>query len=196
MATTQGSLVDHIEKYLGKIEGAWTRSPEHGKMDFHVLSCVHGQIDQARTFCTVGLGNFPLVSAVSNRVIRHELLILAPESFGNRNIPALLQQLGLGALKRKSAYLRGEVIEGASAIFKERSFSAFYAAIPNIISQDFSVYRDEQGVEVVFVWMVPIMPAEAKFTRAHGWSKFEDLLQSQNADMVDFDRQSFVPETS
>ena len=194
MATIQRSLSDHIEQYLGTIQCAWVKSDEGKEIPFHVLKCSGGQVDQATAFATIGLSNFPLMplAADQEQMIRHELLILTPTSFGNRNIPALLQQLGLDALKRNTGYVRGEVVEREGLLFKGAPFSAFYVAPPNILPDEFAVYTPDPGHRIVFAWMVPITKAEAQFVRAHGWNKFEDALEAEGADMVDFDREPIM----
>ena len=161
-------------------------------MDFQVIECLGGQIAQARVFCTLGLSDFPLRSAVSDKIIRQELLIAVPESVGERNIPALLQQLGSNALKRGSAYLAGEVIERGNRVFPGKSFYGFYTAIPVILPEEFRGYRFDDGDEMVFAWMAPITTLEAAYVRSKGWSKFEQLLEARNADLVDLDRPDYT----
>jgi hypothetical protein len=100
MATSAKSLIDHIEKYLGRIDVGWTRSPEGEKLGFQVVKCHGGQMEHARAFCTVGLSNFPFDPMFQTKLIRQELLILLPESCEDQNIPAVLQQLGRRASRR------------------------------------------------------------------------------------------------
>src|SRR6266568_8796130 len=167
MAIERKVFIDHIEKYLGVIQHGWKASPDGKPMDFQVIECLGGQVTDARVFCTLGLSDFPLRSAVSEKLIRHELLIAAPESFGERNIPALLQQLGSDALKRESAYLCREVIERSNPIFSGKPFCAFYTAIPVILPKEFRTYTDSNGDEIVFAWMVPITKLEASYVRSN-----------------------------
>jgi hypothetical protein len=115
-----------------------------------------------------------------------------PHAFGERNVPAVLQQLAAQALQRKSAYLRGEVVERSNPIFSGGRFHAFYAAIPVILPDDFRIYTSDNGEQAVFVWMVPITKLEAAYVRTKGWSSFEALLEAQNADLVDLQRPDFT----
>jgi hypothetical protein len=192
MAKSAESLIDHIEKYLGRIESGWTCSPQGEKLRFQVVKCFGGRAEQARAFCTVGLSNFQLRSHVSDKLIRQELLILIPESCADQNIPAVLQQLGNAALDHKAAFLCGEIIERSNPIFRNRPFYAFVAAVPVLLPDDFAVYTDENGNEIVFAWMVPITKTEADFVRREGWDKLENILIDQGIDLLDIDRKSAI----
>ena len=192
MAKSAKSLIDHIEKYLGRIDVGWTRSPQGEKLGFQVVKCLGGQLEHARAFCTVGLSNFRLRSNVSDKLIRQELLILLPESCEDQNIPAVLQQPGSAALTHESAFLCGEIIERSNPVFRNRPFYAFVAAVPVLLPDDFSVYTDENGNDIVFAWMVPITKTEADFVRREGWDKLENILIDQGADLLDIDRKSAI----
>lgn len=192
MAKTAKSLIDHIEKYLGQIDVGWTHSPNGEKLGFQVVKCLGGQAKEARAFCTVGLSNFQLRSHVSDKLIRQELLILLPESCEDQNIPAVLQQLGNAALDHKAAFLCGEIIERSNPVFRNRLFYAFVAAVPVPLPDDFSVYTDENGSDIVFAWMVPITKTEADFIRREGWDKLENILIDEGTDLLDIDRKSAI----
>jgi hypothetical protein len=192
MAKTAKSLIDHIEKYLGRIDVGWTRSPNGEKLGFQVVKCLGGQAKEAHAFCTVGLSNFQLRSHVSDKLIRQELLILLPESCEDQNIPAVLQQLGNTALDHKAAFLCGEIIERSNPVFRNRPFYAFVAAVPVPLPDDFSVYTDKNGSDIVFAWMVPITKTEADFIRREGWDKLENILIDEGTDLLDIDRKSAI----
>src|SRR5215471_1203614 len=192
MSVERKAFIDHIEKYLGKIQGGWKTTPDGNPMGFQIIECWGGQIPKARAFSTLGLSDFPLRSAVSEKIIRHELLMAVPDSFGERNVPAVLQQLGSNALERKSAYLAGEVVELGNPIFSGLPFYAFYTAIPVVLPEQFRSYAFEDGERMVFAWMVPITKLEAAYVRRQGWSRFEALLEGQKADLVDLNRPDYT----
>lgn len=185
-------MIDHIEKYLGRIDVGWTRSPNGEKLGFQVVKCLGGQAEQASAFCTVGLSNFQLRSHVSDKLIRQELLILLSESCEDQNIPAVLQQLGNAALDRKAAFLCGEIVERNKPVFRNRPFYAFVAAVPVPLPDDSSVYTDENGSDIVFAWMVPITKTEADFVRRESWDKLENILIDQGTDLLDINRKSAI----
>jgi hypothetical protein len=192
MSAGRREFIDHIERYLGTIQRGWNTSPDGEPMDFQIIECLGGQVADARVFSTLGLSDFPLQSAVSNKLIRHELLLIVPESFGERNIPAVLQQLALHALKRKSAYLAGEVLEATNPVFSGKPFYGFCASIPVILPEEFRGYALPDGNGMVFAWMMPITKLEAAYVRMKGADEFETLLEARNADMVDLDRPDYT----
>src|SRR4051794_13670074 len=130
MSIERSALVDHMEKYLETIQRGWKASPDGYPMKFQIVECLGGRISQARVFSTLGLSDFPLRSSVSEKTIRQELLIAVPESFGRRNIPPVLQQLGSTAIDRGFAFLRGEVVERSNPIVSGKPFYGFYTSIP------------------------------------------------------------------
>lgn len=125
--------------------------------------------------------------------MRQELIIAVPDSFGNRNIPALLQQLGLTALAHNCAFLRGEVIAKAHPVFLNLQFFGFVAAQPAFAEDDeFAEYMTEDGRSIVLVWMIPIFRNEIEFIRNQGWDRFESEVIQGGADLVELDRCSVI----
>jgi hypothetical protein len=192
MSTKQKSLIDHIEEYLGPIQRGWNHTPEGEKIDPQIVECLGGRIDQTRAFCTVGLSRHKFSPEAPTGPIRQELLILGPESSGSKNIPAVLHQLASDVLRQHRAFLCGDLIERQNPIFQHKQFYAFVAAVPVLLPDDFAVYKDDTGNQIVFAWMVPITKPEAVFVREEGWSKLEDMFITQHADLVDFDRESII----
>lgn len=60
------------------------------------------------------------------------------------------------------------------------------------LPDDFSVYTDENGSDIVFAWMVPITKTEADFIRREGWDKLENILIDEGTDLLDIDRKSAI----
>jgi hypothetical protein len=191
-SSQERGLVGHIEAYLGTIECGWSRSPDGQNLRFQVAKCVGGQIEEAVCFTTLGLSDHPLPSFASKKKIRHELFIAAPVSFGDRNIPAILQQIASDSLFHRSAMLCGEVIARPNPVFGGKPFTGFCAAIPSLLPEQFATWRDTDGAEVVFVWMVPLTQPEIDFVRREGWRKLEDISVARQVDLVDMDRASVV----
>jgi hypothetical protein len=120
-------------------------------------------------------------------------LIAVPESDSNKNVPTIVQQLGLIALARHTAFLQGEVIGGTHPVFVNGPFRGFGASLPGFVSDDrFSVYKRADGQEVVFVWMIPLYREEIDFIRTEGWSRFEDLAVEKGTDFVELVRESLI----
>jgi hypothetical protein len=195
MAQAHKTIIDHIEQYLGTIQRAWNKTPEGEKMDPQIVECAGGLVDYSRAFCTVGLSRHKLSpNALNGCPIRQELVILVPEDFEGRTIPALLQQLSSDVLRRHRAFLRGDCIERSNPIFRGKPFYAFLALPPAVLPDDFAVYTDEANNGIVFVLMVPIAKNEAGFVRTNGWSKLEGIFVAQHTDVVDLNRCSVIKE--
>jgi hypothetical protein len=181
------SLIEHLEKYLGAIDCGWSVSAEGDAMDFQVVKFALPGSHQV-AYSTLGLSKIPLRSTVSGKMIRQELFLLAPEGFGDQNIPAVLQNVAAEAIGLDRAYLRGEVIGPRGSLFDGLPFTAFYVTLPVYLPDSFQQFQGDEGHTVVFGWLVPITASELQFVAAHGWEKFEDLLEQRNPDLVDYAR--------
>lgn len=182
------SLVDHLESHLGRIEVGWSESDEGEPLPFQVVRFSGGPVEGCRVFSTLGLSRYPLLSRVSHKMIRHELVLLARRGFGDKNLPGLLQQLGLECLKDNTAYLRGDVIGPRGVLFDGSTLQALYVAMPAYFPDSFASFQPAEGEAVVMVWLVPISAGEALFVRERGWQSFEDALLRYDPDLSDFTR--------
>ncbi|MBP9892777.1 MAG: suppressor of fused domain protein [Planctomycetes bacterium] len=185
-------LVEHIEQYCGKIRGGWALDENGDKAPFQVIQTEGGPNPEAQTICTLGLSNFRLASRQTEKSIRHELLLLLRKNLEPSNLPALVQQVGLEALTRGSAYLRGEVLGPRTSLTENSTTAAFYVAQPVYFPDGFHSFTRDDGEQVVFAWLAPITTVEAKFIAKHGWEHFEDELLKQNPDLIDFNRSSML----
>jgi hypothetical protein len=183
-------IFQHIERYLGSINASWIETLEGDRCAFQIVRCT-GRVLDTTFFCTLGLSShrFPHGSGL----IRHELLIAVPKTFGTRNIPPLLQQLGTIALNRNTPLLIGEVMMGKNEVFAGWSFRGFYASHPSVIEDDaFAECIREDGQQVQFVWMAPLYQREIEFFRQHGPGHLEDLFVEKQIDLVDLNRKPAV----
>lgn len=180
-------LINHLEAHLGPLICGWFTDPDGAPVPFSVLKFGGGSIADVFTYVTVGLSAVELRSKNTEKIIHQELLLMCRESFGTRNIPGLLQQVGLSVLADKTAILRGEVLGPKGPIFTECDLTAFYATNPVYFPDSFLV--DDLAV---LVWLVPITSPEAKFVQNNGWISFEDCLVSKDPDLLDFSRPSIV----
>jgi len=160
-------------------------------MGFQVVKCLPSTSDYV-AYCTLGLHRFPLQPAISGRPIRHELVLWAPATFGDQNIPAILQSVAVETIDQERAFLRGELIGPRGRVFEGLPFTAFYVTLPVYQTDDFQEFMDEAGHAIVFVWLVPIDDREAEYVRTHGWKKFEDLLEERDPHLTDFSRPSAI----
>jgi hypothetical protein len=126
------------------------------------------------------------------QLIRHELLLLARESFGRQNIPALVQQVAQEAIDRNRAYLAGDVIGPRGVLFENTALEALYVTNPVCLPKAFSSCTLSTGDVAVIAWSVPITRSESDFIRNFGWGKFQDALVATDPDFLDFNGKTAV----
>ncbi|ULO09504.1 hypothetical protein H1230_12425 [Paenibacillus sp. 19GGS1-52] len=90
---------EFLEDHLGKIEYGWSEDSTGNEMPFQVVKYSDGPFTGSVTYSTLGLSNEKLVSSVSKKQIRQELIFVSYSTFGDENIPGILQQVGLEAMK-------------------------------------------------------------------------------------------------
>ena len=181
------SLVEHFERTLGPVHTGWSVDPDGAEMPFQVVRFAGGSDADSVGYATVGLSRQALSSPTSGRLIRQELLMLAPESLAPDRVVSLLLQVGSMALGTRRALLRGDVIGPAGALVPGSDLTALYVTMPVYFPDEFAMFAGEDG-DVVVAWLVPITTREADFISRHSWDAFEDKLSEQDPDLVDFRR--------
>jgi hypothetical protein len=188
------AIFKHVEQYLGQVNAYWTQTVEGESCPFQVVRCT-GRVIDTLFFCTVGLSNrqFRDKRDPAAGPVRQELLIAVPTSFGTRNVPPLLQQLGMIALHRNRPFLRGEFMMGTDPVFSQWPFRGFYASRPCVIEDEaFAACAREDGEQVFFLWLVPLYEREIDFVRKHGHDRLEVFFAENNVDLVDLNRTSVI----
>lgn len=181
------NLVEHFERVLGPVHTGWAVDPDGEEMPFQIVRFSGGSDVDSVGYATLGLSRYPLSSRSSGRVIRQELLMLAPESLAPDRVVSLLLQAGTMALRSQRALLRGNVIGPAGAIVPKSDLTALYVTMPVYFPDDFATLAGDDG-DVVVAWLVPVSTREADFIARRGWGAFEDRLVEQDPDLVDFQR--------
>ncbi len=185
------NLTDHLESTLGKINGAW-KDADGTIWPFYVLRFTGGPIAECITYSTLGLSDIPLQSSVSEKIVRHELLLMARPHFCDGNIPAVMYQIATEAIKAKRPYLRGDLIGPRGTLIPGTSVAGIYVTKPTYLPDSFSTYTSPEGISCAIAWLVPITIEEAEFIWNKGWEEFEDRLCSVNPDLLDLGRASLV----
>jgi hypothetical protein len=67
-------------------------APDGKKMPYQLIQMESGPWEGTTTFCTLGLSSHPLKSVGSDKIIRHELLMLAYRDAVLPNLLAMLHQ--------------------------------------------------------------------------------------------------------
>ena len=97
-------LIQHLEATLGPIECGY----EHD-WPFYVLRFAGGPIAECYTFVTLGLSDHILFNPHNQREFRQELVLMARPEWSERNIPAILHQVGTEMLADHQPLLNGQV---------------------------------------------------------------------------------------
>lgn len=184
-------LIQHCEDHLGSIVSGWSTDSSGARPPFQVALFEKSPLPGVRVLCTLGLSHVPLRVGQGTRRLRQELVAMFRETEGPRNLPGILQQLGIEALGRDAAYALGDVIGPRGALRIGATVSALYTALPVYLPESFHVCRSTPE-PVVFAWMVPITDAEAVFARDRGRDACEDALESVDPDVLDTTRNSIV----
>jgi hypothetical protein len=185
-------VTDHLEHHLGLIEEAWSTNAAGEKLPFSVVRLPGGPLKDRKVFATVGLSDHALTSNSSSKLIRQELIFIAPASFGDRNIPALLQQVGMETLEGHTALLRGEVLGPRGRLFEAGEMEALYVSIPVYLPESFAAFKRDDGETVIMAWLVPVSGTEATLIKQHSWEAFEDELVKNDPDLSDPERRSLL----
>ncbi|WP_282138237.1 suppressor of fused domain protein [Rossellomorea aquimaris] len=181
-----------MEDHLGKIEYGWSKDGNGNVLPFQVVKFNRGPFPGTVTYSSIGLSKLHLKSPVSNKIIRQELVIVSYSNFGDENIPAILQDIGLQACNNGIAFLKGEIIGPKGKIFNDSNLEALYVTMPVYFDESFHTFHEKDGNPIVNVWLVPISYKEAEFVKLNGWDKFEELLEDKDPDLINFNRKSII----
>jgi hypothetical protein len=183
-------LVSHLEGTLGPISGGFSKDADKRALSFQIALFENGPLEGVSALCTLGLSGTHL--KMGTKSVRQEYLMLFRAKFGFRNLPGILQQIGIEVLADGKGYLRGEVIGPRGELVEDSKAEALYVAAPVYFPDEFHVFRPDGGEPIVLAWLVPITRAEAKLVRERGWDEFEGLLQLRDPDLADLERESIV----
>jgi hypothetical protein len=186
------NYIKFLEEHLGMIQYGWSTDTDGRKLPFQIVKYKRGPFPGTVTYSTLGLSFHYLKDPRSEKRIRHELFFVAETNFGDQNIPGILQQVGLEALDSHLAYLRGQVIGPRGKLFTDSELEALYVSMPVYFPDSFHIFHDDGDVPIVQAWLIPITFKEAKFVMENGWSKFEDILEEVDPDLIDFKRTSII----
>jgi hypothetical protein len=182
-------LVEHFERFLGSIQLGWTHDADGVEMPFQVVRFEKGSGSGTVGFARLGLSRHGLPSVTSGREIRHQLLLLVPDSLRDGPMPALLHQVGMRALTSERALLRGDVLGPQGPLLPGSSMVALYVGMPVYFPDEFGSC-EEDGHSVVIAWLIPISKLEAGYVARHGWGAFEERLVEADPDLTDAYRPS------
>lgn len=183
-------LVQHLESQFGRIERGWA-APEYSDSAIQIVEFRGGAIPHVTVLSTLGVSSFTLQSP-SGKPIRQELfLMIKPEQL-HPTIPAVLDQIARERVRTDDPLLRGSAVQKQGRLFGSDDITALYCTLPIYYPSDYWTFCDGSDPGIVLCWLLPITLAEFKFVQAHGWQRFEGLLDKATFDLFDLARPSVV----
>jgi hypothetical protein len=185
-------LVEHLESHLGAVLHDWAEIPDLLGMGVRIRqhdSAPHGV---ALTLATLGLSRHVLRCANSGETVHQELVFFASRPAEPFNLPAVLAQIVNLTITRKRAISRGDIVGAAGELLKNSKMEAFCAVAPILLPSELAVTEDDNDGGTAFVWLLPITASEAAWAREHGWQAFEEELDRQVPDKLDWYRGEMV----
>jgi hypothetical protein len=178
------TVIEHAEKYLGNIDQGWKDNDSNENLQ--IVSFVDCPGESATTFMSLGLSD-NVLEISDEKQVRQELVFSVYSMAISTMIVSFLFSLCESIVNRGKAVLRGEIIPLSIDVAKRIGFEAVYCAIPVFFDDDFAEY-DESTPPTIVVWVLPIYQSEADYIRAHGWEKFEGLLEERDPDLCSLER--------
>jgi hypothetical protein len=183
-------VLDHVEKHLGSLAGAWSEQSDGTCLPFKILLFKDQPLDDLITFVTLGISE-EVLPLRTGRTIRQELVFSAHARFAFWNLAGLVSEIGKELLQTKRSLLRGDVLGPAGPIVPGATLDAIYCGIPIFFPDRFH-QSNATDPATVFVWCIPIATSEASLVRTRGWNYFEDLLEESDPDLFDLQRAPVV----
>jgi len=182
------SIVEHLEGHLGRIERGWSAGSEEGALQ--VVRFADRPDPGVATYATLGLSRHVL-ALPREREVRQELVFAAYDRVPADQVASFLLTFAEYVAGQHRALLRGDVVGPASPLVPGAAACAVYASLPVVYPDGFATWRGSDP-PTVLVWLLPLLKREAEWVKAHGWSAFEDRLESGDPDLFDLDRAGVV----
>ena len=182
------SLIEHIESRLGTIDKSWKLTDSSSGLS--VATFPEKPVEEAVTYVTLGLSHH-ILEMLEGRTVRQELVFAAWKGFPSGDIASFLSTFCEFIISKHQALLRGDVVGPTTPIIADSSLTAVYSSPPVIFEDGLDLYS-KSTPPTILVWVIPIHAVEAEFVKTSGWSKFEDLLESEDPDLLDLRRKPIL----
>lgn len=182
------ALIDHLERFLGPIEYAWTdpiKITDIKALRFRPSS-IPGTIVQS----TLGLSSQPLPMH-KGRAVRQELLVCSSHEAESEHLASFLITFADYVKTHGCALLAGQVVGPADPIIPGCKMNSVYIAVPGIFPETFRTFTGSEP-PTIFAWVIPIYESEASFVTKFGWNEFETRMEKLDPDLLDLHRKSFL----
>jgi hypothetical protein len=186
MLSAVSRLVEHLESHLGAVLHEWTEISDLLGMGVRIRQHDSAPQGVALTLATLGLSKHALRSASSGETVHQELLFFASRPAEPFNLPAVLAQVVNLTITRKRAISRGDILGPAGELLTNSRMEAFCAVSPILLPPELA--QENGGRGIGFVWLLPITAAEANWAKMHGWQAFEEEMERQVPDTLDWYR--------
>ena len=182
------NIIEHAEKFLGKISQGWKENSSSDGLQ--VVCFKDAPFETVDTFMTLGLSRHELTISGKKKV-RQELVFPVSGTYLSEMVVSFLLFICDLILRNHDAVFRGQVIRLSLDATDRLGFDAVYCAIPVFVDDEFAMFEESQPPTVI-VWMIPIYKSEADYIDANGWSKFEDLLEEKDPDLFSLGRDPII----
>ncbi len=182
------TIVEHAEKYLGRVEQGW--KDNDSDVDLQIVSFKDSPSETVTTFLSLGMSN-QILDLSENKKVRQEIVFSVYSEIISGMVVSFLISLSEAILGRGKAVLRGEVIPLSAELEERIGFNAAYCTIPVFFDDGFCTY-DGSSPSTVMVWVIPIYQSEAEYIEANGWESFEDLLEKKDPDLCSLKRDPVI----
>ena len=167
------SLPDHIELHCGRIHRGWSGTSVGEDWPFQIIEMRGGSLAGISVFSTLGLSKYPLLNYAKHTSIQQELIFVSQTQTGERNIPALLLDLGTEAVNSGRAYtIKTLVGPRQSNVVVGTGFSALYLTTPGCLPDSFGIFNGVREGKVFILWAIPVFYDEAAYIQHYGGDKF------------------------
>ncbi len=181
------SIIDHLEEHLDSVEAGWSLTDDESGVK--VVTFPNKPSEGSSVFATVGVSKHIL--PMNGRDVRQEFILAVHSSFPKEQIASFLLTFAKHVISQHRALLRGEVVGPSDSIIPNTPLNAIYVSVPVLFDSAFATHSGTTPPTVI-VWLIPIHSEEAEFVRREGWEAFESLLEAQETDLLDLDRQALA----
>ncbi|WP_197340995.1 suppressor of fused domain protein [Ralstonia solanacearum] len=182
------TLIEHLEKYFGPLVEGWADSSPAavGDKSIQVVRFPSVPYEGVSTFATLGLSDY-VADMGAGRSVRQELLFATRDCYPVEQVASFLFTFASFVRSRQRALLRGDVIGPSVPLISGVAENALYASDPVIFPEGVGAYS-MSFPPTVMVWLIPLIGSDSMLVKEVGWGRFEDLLEAENPDLLDLNR--------
>ena len=177
-----------MERHLGRIEpqaGHWGFEREGTRLQ--ILAFRGRPRRGATTLCSLGLSHHELCSPTGH--VRQELLVACADQFANDRLARLLPCAADYALVGHTALVPGQVLGPAGPLLPGSDFQALLCLQPFLHAEALFLCRETEP-PTEFLWLVPIVPGEAREVASSGVGPLLERWDRDGVDLLDWTRRA------